>query len=41
MSQVVQDKDREKGHDHIGLVGLTEELDFYSKCSGHQSEGLG
>lgn len=37
---MVQDKDGEKGHDHIGLAGLSEELKFYSKCNGHHSEGL-
>lgn len=25
----------------MGLVGLSEELQFYSKCNGHQSEGVG
>lgn len=42
MSQVMQGENGEKGHDHVGLIGFgVRELEFYSKCNGHQPEGLG
>lgn len=38
---MVQEEKGVKGHDHVGFVDLGKEPELNSKCSGHQSEGLG
>lgn len=39
-NQMVQDEDGEKGHDHVGLIGLGKELEFYSKCGVIRGTGM-